>query len=86
MSLRPSILFGMRENVTIIYPPVGLPFNWMRQRPQQICIELAKLGYKVVYCEKLPSFQHREILLPKGEYIRKSNISDNLFIWLVSNV
>ena len=69
------------EFPTILYPP-GLPFFTMRQRPQQLMIELAKLGYKCVFGQSLVTLTGREVYLYRGEYMKPSGIHENLQLCL----
>lgn len=57
------------DNLSIIYPP-GLTWNFMRQRPHQLCIGLAKLGYKVVFNQSFTDIRNQTVFLNKGDYLR----------------
>lgn len=65
------------RDITILYPP-GLPFSEMKQRPQQLCIELAKLGYKVIFGQSLMDLSQRTVYLPTGPYIKDTEEHPNL--------
>lgn len=65
------------DKPTILYPP-GLPFHFMRQRPQQLMIELAKLGYKTIFGQSLTTLSNREVYLYRGEYMSPSRVHENL--------
>ncbi len=54
---------------TVLYPPT-LDWDFLFQRPQQIMLQFAKNGWKVLYCNKTQK---------KGK--RPSEISNNLYIY-----
>ncbi len=66
------------QKPTIIYPP-GLQFWFMKQRPQQVCLELAKLGYKVIYGEHLSGI-NRIYQAATGPYLRQSDEHENMYL------
>ena len=69
------------ENVTICYPPHFQHIRFMRQRPQQMCIGLAKRGIKTLFGIQLTDINLRDIYLPYGQYINKSDLAeDNLYV------
>ena len=63
---------------TIIYPP-GLPNWFMKQRPQQICLSLARMGYKVIYGEQMVGI-NRIHPAAQGPYLRQSEDHENLYL------
>lgn len=64
-----------RENPTIIIPP-GNFFRWMRQRPHQMAIALAKLGYKIIFGQNLATLSDRVAYLADGPYIQDTEFEN----------
>lgn len=71
----------MTDKPTILYPP-GLSFHSMRQRPQQLMIQLAKMGYECIFGQQVVSLIGKEVYLYRGEYMRPSGVEDNLQLCL----
>ena len=77
--LRPSAGPQAADRLTVIFPTPSVPWQYMRQRPQQLALAFAERGHTVVYLGK----QDQGASSPAVQLLRKNLflIRDDLFLF-----